>query len=172
MAQFMAGVLAHAPAFCGVAAPTVNSYKRLLPGSWAPAHVAWGTGNRAALVRVPGSSRRRIEFRAGDHTANPYLLLTALFAAGLDGLERDLDPGAPASGDIGHLTPAELASQSVRQLPRTAGEALDAVEADDAVMAALGAVCGPELLRIKRFELARFERHVSDWERDVYFERV
>jgi glutamine synthetase len=172
MAQFMAGVLAHAPAICGVAAPTVNSYKRLLPGSWAPAHVAWGAGNRAALVRVPGSSRRRIEFRAGDHTANPYLLLTALFAAGLDGLERQLDPGAPASGDIGHLTPADLAQQGVRQLPRTAGEALDAVEADDVVMAALGAVCGPELLRIKRFELARYERHVSDWERDVYFERV
>jgi glutamine synthetase len=172
MAQFMAGVLAHAPAICGVAAPTVNSYKRLLPGSWAPAHVAWGTGNRAALVRVPGSSRRRIEFRSGDHTANPYLLLTALIAAGLDGLDRELDPGAPAAGDIGHLSADELQRQGVRLLPRSAGEALDAVEADEVVMEALGPVCGPELLRVKRFELARYERHVSDWERDVYFERV
>jgi glutamine synthetase len=172
LGHFMAGVLAHAPAICGVGAPTVNSYKRLLPGSWAPAHVAWGTGNRAALVRVPGSSRRRIEFRAGDHTANPYLFLTALFAAGLDGLERELDPGAPAAGDIGHQGLEELARQGVQLLPRSAGEALDAIEADEVVMSALGAVCGPELLRVKRFELARYERHVTDWERDVYFERV
>ena len=172
LGRFMAGVLAHAPAICGVGAPTVNSYQRLLPGSWAPAHVAWGTGNRAALVRVPGSSRRRIEFRAGDHTANPYLLLTALFAAGLDGLERELDPGAPATGDVGHQSRDELAQAGVQLLPRSAGEALDAIEADEVVLSALGAVCGPELLRVKRFELARYARHVSDWERDVYLERV
>ena len=172
LTQFLGGVLAHARALCGVSAPTVNSYKRLQPASWAPAHVAYAGGNRAALVRVPGASRRRIEFRAGDHTANPYLLLTALLAAGIDGLDRRLDPGPPASGDLGHLPAAELARQGVALLPRGAGEALDAVEADDVVMAALGPVCGPEFLRIKRVELARYERHVSQWERDVYLERV
>ena len=171
LARFMAGVLAHAPALCGVAAPTVNSYKRLLPASWAPAHVGYAAGNRAALVRVPGSSRRRIEFRAGDHTGNPYLALTALLAAGLDGLDRRLDPGPPAEGDLGHLPPDELARQGVRPLPRSAGEALDAVEADEVVMRALGPVCGPELLRVKRYELARYDRHVGEWERAVYFER-
>ena len=107
LAQFMAGVLAHAPALCGVFAPTVNSYKRLQPATWAPAHVGYGGGNRAALVRVPGKARRRIEFRAGDHTANPYLALTALIAAGLDGLTRALDPGAEAHGDLGHLSASE-----------------------------------------------------------------
>jgi glutamine synthetase len=172
LASFMAGVLAHAPAICGVAAPTVNSYKRLLPGSWAPAHIAWATGNRAALVRVPGSSRRRIEFRAGDHTGNPYLVLAALLAAGIDGLDRQLDPGAAAEGDIGHADVADLAARGIGLLPRSAGEALAAVEADAVVMAALGPVCGPELLRVKRYELACYETQVTDWEREVYLERV
>lgn len=172
LSRFMAGVLTHARAICGVASPTVNSYKRLLPGSWAPAHIAYAVENRAALVRVPGRSRRRIEFRAGDHTGNPYLVLAALLAAGIDGLERDLVPGQPATGDLGHLEEDDLANQGIGMLPRSAGEALDAVEIDEVVMAALGPVCGPELLRIKRFELTRYATHVSDWERDVYFERV
>lgn len=172
LARFTAGILRHAPALCGVAAPSVNSYKRLQPASWAPAHVGYAEENRAALVRVPGSTRRRIEFRAGDHTANPYLLLTALIAAGIDGLERGLDPGAPASGDLGHLGAEQLARQGIGLLPRSAGEALDAIAADQVVLDALGPVCGPELLRVKRFELARYERQVSDWERDLYFERV
>ncbi len=172
MARFIAGVLAHAPALCGVFAPTVNSYKRLLPGSWAPAHIGYSAGNRAALVRVPGASRPRLEFRAGDHTAHPHLALAALIAAGMDGLDRRLDPGPPATGDLGHLSANDLAAQGVRLLPRTAHEALDAIEADPIVMAALGPVCGPELLRIRREELARYDRHVSDWERAVYLERV
>ena len=103
------GVLAHAPALCGVSAPTVNSYKRLLPGSWAPAHIGYSAGNRAALVRVPGASRPRMEFRAGDHTAHPHLALAALIAAGIDGLDRQLDPGPPATGDLGHLPDDALA---------------------------------------------------------------
>jgi glutamine synthetase len=172
MAHFIAGVLAHAPALCGVSAPTVNSYKRLLPGSWAPAHIGYSAGNRAALVRVPGASRPRMEFRAGDHTAHPHLALAALIAAGIDGLDRRLDPGPPASGDLGHLPDDALAAQGVRLLPRTAHEALDAIAADSVVMAALGPVCGPELLRIRREELARYDQHVSDWERAVYLERV
>lgn len=172
LARFMAGVLTHASAICGVASPTVNSYKRLLPGSWAPAHIAYATENRAALVRVPGRSRRRIEFRAGDHTGNPYLVLATLLAAGIDGLERHLDPGEPASGDLGHLDSLMLAKQGVDLLPRSAGEALNAVEEDEVVMDALGPVCGPELLRIKRFELQRYATQVTDWERAVYLERT
>jgi len=172
MQGFMAGVLAHARALCGVAAPTVNSYKRLLPGSWAPAHVAWAVDNRAALLRVPGRNRPRFEFRAGDHTANPYLVLTALIAAGIDGMERELPLPAPAAGDIGHTSPSELAAQGIQPLPRSAGEALDAVEADETVMSALGPVCGSELVRIKRHELAGYDTHVSEWERETYFERV
>jgi len=172
MRHFMAGVLAHAPAVCGVGAPTVNSYKRLQPASWAPAHVAYAERNRAALVRIPGATRRRIEFRAGDHTGNPYLFLAALISAGIDGLDRELDPGPPAEGDLGHASPEMLEHQGVTMLPRTASEALDAVERDPVIMAALGQVCGPEFLRVKRFEVERYQRHVSQWERDVYFNRV
>ncbi len=172
MTAFMAGVLAHAPALCGVCAPTVNSYKRLQPASWAPAHAAYALGNRAALVRVPGATRPRIEFRAADHTANPYLALAALLAAGRDGLARNLDPGPPATGDLGNLAAGELARQGICPLPRTAGEALAATEADAVVMDALGSVCGPELLRVRRDELARYEAHVGEWERALYFERV
>jgi glutamine synthetase len=172
LAHFMAGVLAHAPALCGVGAPTVNSYKRLLPGSWAPGHIAWGSGNRAVLVRVPGSSRRRIEFRAGDHTGNPHLFLAALIAAGIDGLDCQLDPGSPVEGDIGHMSIADVERMGGRFLPRTAHDAMNAIEADETVMTALGPVCGPELLRIKRYELERYDTQVSDWEREVYLERV
>ena len=173
LSAFMAGVLAHAPALTGVGAPSVNSYKRLLPGSWAPAHVAWAFGNRAALVRVPSASgSRRFEFRSGDHTGNPYLFLAALLAAGLDGIERGLDPGDPASGDLGHLPYAELQARGVGLLPRNVDAALDAVEADEVVMRALGPVCGPEMLRVRRAEAARYHTQVTAWERDVYFERV
>ena len=167
MNHFIGGVLEHAPAICGVAAPTVNSYKRLQPASWAPAHVAHAAGNRSVLVRIPGSHRRRLEFRSGDNTSNPYLLLTALISAGIDGLDRELDPGEPADEDLGHA-----AGEGIRFLPRTAGEALDAVEACEPVMDGLGPVCGPELLRVKRYELARYDVEVGDWERDVYLERV
>jgi glutamine synthetase len=172
LSSFMAGVLEHSRAICGVAAPTVNSYKRLQPASWAPAHIAYGEQNRAALVRIPGSTRKRIEFRAGDHTGNPYLMLAALIGAGIDGLDRKLDPGPPAEGDLGHASIEELVSQGVTFLPRSASDALEAVGNDAVVMSALGDVCGPELLRVKRFEYERYERHVSQWERDVYFERV
>jgi glutamine synthetase len=167
-AACLAGILAHARALVGVGAPTVNSYKRLLPGSWAPAHAAYAVGNRSALARIPGGARRRIEFRAGDNMSNPYLFLTALLAAGLDGIDRGLSLGAPAEGDLGHLSPAALAEQGIALLPRTAGEALAAVAADEVVMDALGPVIGPEWLRVKRSELDTYDTVVSPWEREAY----
>ncbi len=172
MSTFVGGVLQHAPALCGVASPTVNSYKRLQPASWAPAHVAYAMGNRSALVRIPGSTRRRLEFRAGDNTSNPYLVLSALIAAGIEGIENSVDPGPPAEDDLGYLSAEMLADRGVRFLPRTAHEALDAIENDTTVMESLGPVCGPELLRIKRYELARYDTQVGNWERNVYLERV
>ncbi|MCC6314232.1 MAG: glutamine synthetase [Thermomicrobiales bacterium] len=165
---FMGGLLAHARALCGIGAPTFNSAKRLQPGSWAPAHAAYAPRNRSALVRIPSAARRRIEFRAGDNTSNPYLLLAALLAAGLDGIERDLDPGAPAEGDLGHLTDAQLAAQGIAVLPRSTRDALDAVAADETLLAALGPILLPEWLKVKRSELATAETIVSPWERAAY----
>ncbi|HEU5432244.1 MAG TPA: glutamine synthetase, partial [Thermomicrobiales bacterium] len=155
-------------ALVGVGAPTVNYYKRLLPGSWAPAHAAYAVGNRSALVRIPGGARRRIEFRAGDNMSNPYLFLTALLAAGLDGIDRGLALGAPAAGDLGHLPTDALANQGIALLPRTAHEALAAATADEVVMTALGPVIGPEWLRVKRSEMDTYNTVVSPWERETY----
>jgi len=167
---FVGGLLAHAPALCGVGAPTVNSYQRLLPGSWSPAHMCYGPGNRAALVRVPDGGSRHVEFRAGDNTCNPHLFLASLLAAGLDGLRRDLEPGAPALDDVGHLSDADAAARGVGFLPRTATQALDAVEADATIMEALGPVIGPAFLRVKRSEDAAHALVVGDWERAAYLE--
>lgn len=166
--SFLAGILAHGRALVGVGAPTPNSYKRLQPGSWAPAHAAYSISNRSSLVRIPGGSRQRVEFRAGDNLNNPYLFLAALMAAGMDGIERKFPLNPPAEGDLGHMSADELARQGIVVLPRTAAEALDAVEADAVVMAALGPIIGPEWLRVKRSEVALYDTVVSQWERDTY----
>jgi glutamine synthetase len=169
---FVGGLLAHAPGLTGIGAPTVNSYKRLLPGSWAPAHIAWGVGSRAALVRIPDAHKRsRVEYRAGDCTSNPFMYLTALLAAGMDGIERQTDPGAPIShADIGHFSADELAQHGVRYLPRTLPEALAAFEADSVLTAALSPVIAPEFVKVKRMELAAYEQVVHAWERKMYLE--
>ncbi len=165
---FLAGILAHARALVGVGAPTPNSYKRLQAGSWAPAHAAYSISNRSSLVRIPGKARQRVEFRSGDNLSNPYLFLAALMAAGLDGIDRRLPLGAPAEGDLGHMAGEELERQGIAELPRTAAEALDAVEADAVVMAAFGPIIGPEWLRVKRSEVALYNTVVSNWERETY----
>jgi len=167
---FVAGLLRHASALCGLAAPTVNSYKRLQPASWAPAHVCYGASNRAALVRIPDAGSRHVEFRAGDGTGNPYLVMNALLAAGLHGIEEGLDPGAPVMDDVGHLESEQAALRGVGLLPRSAPEALAELEADSVVMEALGPLIGPTFLRVKRSEAATYALQVSDWERRAYLE--
>lgn len=169
--HFVAGLLAHARALTGVGSPIVNSYKRLLPGSWSPAHICWGVGNRAALVRVPGMGRRRhIEFRSGDNAANPFLFLTAALAAGLDGIRQKMEAPAPVVGDVGHFSEQEVAAQGLQFLPRSLPEALDALAADTLMAEALGPVILPEFLKVKRTELAAYETHVHLWERQLYLE--
>jgi glutamine synthetase len=165
---FLAGLLRHAPALTGIGSPTVNSYKRLLPGSWAPAHAAYAVGNRSSFVRIPGGARRRIEVRSGDNTSNPYLYLAALLAAGRSGIETEADPGPPAIGDLGHLTTEETAGQGIGMLPRTAPAALEAVENDPLMRETLGPVIFPEWLKVKRSEIALYDTVVSPWERKAY----
>lgn len=165
---FVAGLLRHAPALVGVGAPTVNSYKRLQPASWAPAHAAYAVGNRAALLRVPSGARARVEVRAGDGTCNPHLFLAALLAAGLEGITDGADPGPPAAGDLGLLSAADTGARGIPLLPRSATEALAAVEADPVAAAALGPVIFPEWLKVKRSEIAAYDLAVSVWERAAY----
>jgi glutamine synthetase len=170
---FLGGIMSHLDALTGLGSPTVNSYKRLQPGSWAPANTYWGYGNRSGVVRIPGVGKRRhLEFRSPDNGCQPYLLLAGLIAAGADGLRHQLAPPPPFQGDIGHLTEEEVARYGIGYLPRTLPAALDALERDEVVAAAVGETALKHFLTVKRQELAAYETHVHPWERETYLEIV
>ncbi len=171
--HFLGGLLTHASALVGVGSPIVNSYKRLLPGSWSPAHICWGVGNRAALVRIPSMGRRRhIEYRSGDNASNPYNFLTAVLAAGLDGIHNQTEAPEPFEEDAGHLSTEEAEKRGLEFLPRSLPEALAAFEADGIIAEALGPLIFPEFLKVKRSELAAYDLHVHPWERNMYLETI
>ncbi|WP_372740895.1 type III glutamate--ammonia ligase [Neptunomonas sp.] len=171
--HFTAGLLHHAKALCAFAAPTVNSYKRLVVGgsasgaTWAPAYIAYGDNNRSAMVRIPYG---RLEFRLPDSSCNPYLVHAALIAAGLDGIERELDPGEPKNVNLYALTDDELKAQGIDILPQNLNEALDALEADKIFVELLGEEIVSEFIKVKRNEWVDYSRHVSDWELKQYAE--
>lgn len=165
--QFTAGVLKHADALCAIAAPTVNSYKRLTVGesitgtTWAPAYAAHGPNNRTALVRT---LKGRIEWRVPDASANPYLATAALIAAGLDGIDRALDPGPACTDDLFQLSLSQIRDRGIGVLPQSLSAALDALEGDEVICAALGETLSREFIRLKRAEWTDYSRHVSPWE--------
>jgi glutamine synthetase len=169
--HFIGGVLAHAPALCALAAPTVNSYKRLVVGeslsgtSWAPAYVAHGPNNRTALVRT---LKGRFEWRLPDASANPYLATAGLIAAGLDGIDRRLDPGPACDDDLFELSLAQIRARGIPLLPQSLSEAVSALEADEVVRDALGPVLAAEFIALKRDEWTAYARHVSGWELERY----
>jgi glutamine synthetase len=171
--HFVGGLLKHSAALCAAGSPIVNSYKRLLPGSWSPAHVCWGVGNRAALVRIPGmGARRHLEFRSGDNAANPYIFMTALLSAGLDGILHKVAPPDPVSEDVGHLTGAEAQARGLEFLPRTLEESLAGFEKDTIIRDALGDTIHAEFLKVKRSELEAYAVQVHPWERHLYLEAI
>jgi glutamine synthetase len=170
---FLGGIMSHLEALTGLGSPTVNSYKRLQPGSWAPANTYWGYGNRSGVVRIPGVGKRRhLEFRSPDSSCQPFLLLAGLLGAGADGIRRQIAPPPPFQGDIGHLTEEEIARYGIGYLPRTLPEALAALEQDEVVAAAVGETALKHFLLVKRNELATYETHVHPWERATYLEIV
>ena len=149
-------------------APTVNSYKRLVVGralsgaTWAPAYIAYGDNNRTACVRIPGG---RLELRLPDSGCNPYLATAALIAAGLDGIDRKLDPGEPNNINLYELTPEELTAKRHQACcRRTCIEAIDALESDEVMRDGLGADLAARIHPLKRMEWTEYSRHVSDWE--------
>lgn len=171
--HFAAGILEHARAICAFAAPTVNSYKRLVVGgsasgaTWAPAYICYGDNNRSSLVRVPYG---RLEFRLPDSGCNPYLVHAALIAAGMDGVERKLDPGEPMNVNLYDLTLDQILAKGVGILPQNLGEALDALEADTLFTEKMGSEIVSEFVAVKRAEWVEYSRHVSDWELKRYAE--
>jgi glutamine synthetase len=166
--SFIAGVLAHGRALGALTMPTVNSYRRIHSGSgssgatWSPTAIVYGGNNRTAMLRVPGPGR--FENRAVDSSCNPYLALAATIAAGLDGVERGLDPGEPIDGAAGPL--------GAETLPGTLAAALDALELDTVLRDSLGeeAVC--ELIAVKRQEWTAYMDSVSAWEQETYLRRT
>lgn len=170
---FMGGILHHVEALTGLGSPTVNSYKRLLPGTFAPANTYWGYGNRSGVIRIPGPGKRRhIEFRSGDNSCQAALFLAGTLAAGLDGIRNQIDPGQPVQRDVSRMTQAEIAEAGIRFLPRDLPTALAALEADEVVAGALGPVALEHFLQVKRNELRRYQTFVHPWERETYLEVV
>jgi len=171
--HFVAGILEHARALAAICAPTVNSYKRLVVGralsgaTWAPAYIAYGDNNRTACVRIPGG---RIEFRLPDSGCNPYLVTAALLAAGMDGVDRKLDPGKPNNTNLYECPAAQLAQEGIKLLPQNLLEAIGELERDEVVCGALGAELSKEFITLKRMEWTEYARHVSDWETNRYVE--
>ena len=171
--HFVGGILYHARALAAICAPTVNSYKRLVVGralsgaTWAPAYIAYGDNNRTACVRIPGG---RLEFRLPDSGCNPYLVTAALLAAGLDGVDRELDPGKPNSNNLYEYSAAQLAAEGIKLLPQNLLEAITELERDEVVCDALGPELSKEFITLKRMEWTEYARHVSDWETTRYLE--
>jgi glutamine synthetase len=170
--SFTAGQLAHAVGLSAIAAPTVNSYRRLHAGPEAPSAAIWGTANRAALLRVSSSTGNEasIEYRGADPMANPYLLLAGLLATGAAGLEAGLELGHPNDELAGSFDPA-FASR-FEPLPRNLDEALDALVADDVLTDAFDPVLITNLVTGRRAELEQFRTHVTSWELDRYLRDV
>ncbi len=132
---YIGGLMEHSRALTAITNPTTNSYRRLVPGYEAPVFIAWARGNRSANCRVPVYEKtleksKRIEFRTPDPSCNIYLALSAMLAAGLDGINRKLDPGDPVDEDIYHLTAHRRKELRIRELPGSLKESLDALESD------------------------------------------
>lgn len=172
---FIGGVMTHLPALVALTAPSVNSYRRLQPRFWSSAYTAWGPDNREGAIRIPSTRRGRevestnLELKPSDPSCNPYLALGGLLAAGLDGIERKLDPGTPTLVDPDSLSDAERAQRGIRRLPRSLGEALDAFERDEVLRDALGDVLAREYLAVKRSEVRAFDGKGVAFEVEQHF---
>ena len=168
--QFIAGLLAHVQGFCAVTNPLVNSYKRLVPGYEAPCYLAWSTGNRSALVRIPTprGQATRVELRSPDPSCNPYLALAACLAAGLDGIEKGMTPPDEIVENLNEMSPTALKAQGIAELPGTLEAAIHALEADSVITDALGPHVTAQYITGKLREWEEYRTQVSQWELRKY----
>jgi glutamine synthetase len=168
--HWIGGLLAHLPGLVALTCGSVNSYRRLAPQTWSSAFVCWGMDNREAAVRVPSrmwgldEASTNLELKPSDATGNPYLALGAYIHAGMDGLRNKLDPGRPVDVDPAALSRRTRSRRGIERLPESLGAALDALEADELLMEALGPLRRTAYLAVKRSEVAAFAA------RDVAFE--
>ncbi len=174
--SFLGGVIEHAEAVLAIGAPTVNSYKRIGVGAptsgatWSPAYATYGMNNRTQAIRIPAPGR--IEIRAIDGSANPYLAAAALLGAGLDGVANDTDPGEPNTENLYELSEADVAARGIKQLPATLLDAVRILKDDAVVQDWLGQGVGESyvdyFVKTKTAEFSEYHAGVSDWERKKY----
>jgi glutamine synthetase len=171
--HFVAGQLAHARGMCAVLAPLVNSYKRLVPGYEAPVYISWGRINRSALIRVPQvqperPESTRLELRCPDPSCNPYLAFAVMLAAGLDGIEREIEPPSISNEDLYNLDGQARQDRGLKTLPGSLGEALEELKRDELVRKTLGDHLFDRYVEAKTIEWQEYCAHVSGWELDRY----
>ena len=173
--HFLGGVLAHARALCAITSPTVNCYKRLQIGqglysarsgyTWTPAYITYGDNNRTQMIRTPDAGH--VEDRTVSAAFNPYLAFAAYLYAGLDGINRKLDPGDPNRANMYARSPEQMAQSGIRTLPQSLSEAIDELEKDTVIQAGLGPIAS-EFLKLKRLEWNEFHKQVTGWEVERY----
>jgi len=168
--QFLAGILTHVPAFTAIANPTVNSYKRLTRGHEAPVFIAWSPSNRSPLVRIPKSRGMgtRIELRSVDPSANPYLALATILAAGLDGIKHKMEAPDSVEANIYTMTKEELKAKDIKALPRSLQTALDNFSESELMRNALGEHISKRFLEAKYAEFEDYRNSVHTWELKRY----
>ncbi|MCD8501217.1 MAG: type I glutamate--ammonia ligase [Bacillaceae bacterium] len=168
--QFLAGIIKHAKAFTAITNPTVNSYKRLVPGYEAPCYVAWSMRNRSPLVRIPSSRglSTRIEVRSPDPAANPYLAMASMLAAGLDGVRNGLTPPPATDRNIYAMDEGERLAEGIDALPATLKEAIEELKRNEVITGALGEHVLEHFIEAKEIEWDMFRTQVHPWEREQY----
>jgi len=169
---FVGGLLAHAKALSAIVAPTINSYKRLVPGYEAPIYIAWSRRNRSALVRVPEyfpgeESEVRVEFRSPDSLCNPYLAYAVLFEAGMDGIKKKIEPEDPIEENVYHITDAKRKELGIETLPTSLKEALEEWNNDEICIRALGKENAEKFVRLKAEEWKEYEPHMPNNKNEV-----
>jgi glutamine synthetase len=171
---FIGGILAHTRSLCAAVAANVNSYKRLIhPGHWAADGVFYAPGHRGAAVRVPFSGKTsspHIEFRVPDPACNPYIAFTCLLAAGIDGIQRKLDPGDPITDEVSRWSSAERKKKGIEPLPKTLYEAVEDFRKDDVFKRALGNAFFDEYVNMKLAEWDEYSARVTPWETELMIE--
>ena len=172
--SYLAGIIKHIRPLSAVMSPTVNSYKRLVPGYEAPVYVAWGQRNRSALIRIPRAfagrtQATRIELRCPDPTCNPYLAFACMLKSGLDGVKNKLVPPEPFEQSLYELPDEERMAKGIPTLPHTLGEALEELKQDAVLKEALGEHAFNAFIKAKTAEWDEFRLQVSHWEMEKYY---
>ncbi|SFD34880.1 type I glutamate--ammonia ligase [Clostridium uliginosum] len=171
--SFIAGILKHIKGIAAITNPLVNSYKRLVPGYEAPVYIAWSGKNRTPLIRVPAArgAGTRVELRCPDPSANPYLVLACLLAAGLDGIKNNLKPPASVDGNIFKMTQEERTANGIDNLPDNLYEAIKFMKESDLVKETLGMHIFKNYAKAKEAEWNDYRIKVHNWELESYLER-